>query len=196
MKCGELSTRQRMVQATCELLEEQGYHATGLSEILQRSDTPRGSLYYYFPEGKEELAIEAIEQQGRLIESRLREAIAASDDAAEAIGGLFCRLAHAASTSGARALSPLAVVALESSSTNERLRQTCAAIYEDWRALFEVKLLTCGFAPEHAASLSLMILGSMEGAMMLTKTLRSGDPLHQTGQHLAHLIKLMQPSTP
>jgi TetR/AcrR family transcriptional repressor of lmrAB and yxaGH operons len=178
------------------LLEAQGYHATGLSEILQRSDTPRGSLYYYFPEGKEELAIEAIEQQGRFVESRLREDVAAFDDAAEAIRGLFHKLAHVASSSGCRALSPLTVVALESSSTNERLRQTCAAIYENWRAVFEVKLLTCGFAPEDAASLSLMILGSMEGAMMLTKTLRSGDPLHQTGEHLARIIKLMQPTTP
>ena len=34
--CAELSTRERMVLATCELLEAQGYHATGLNEILQR----------------------------------------------------------------------------------------------------------------------------------------------------------------
>lgn len=196
MKNGELSTRQRMVQATCELLEAQGYHATGLNEILQRSDTPRGSLYYYFPEGKEELAIEAIEQQGRFIECSLRADIAAADDAAEAIRGLFNKLAHFASSSGCRALSPLTVVALESSSTNERLRQVCAAIYENWRAVFEIKLLTCGFAAADAASLSLMILGAMEGAMTLTKTLRSGEPLHQTGEHLARLIQLMQPRTP
>ncbi len=192
MKNVELSTRQRMVQATCELLEAQGYHATGLNEILQRSDTPRGSLYYYFPDGKEELVIEAIEQQGRFIENRLREDLAEVEDAADAVRSLFDKMAHFATISGCRVLGPIIAVALESSTTNERLRQSCATVYESWRAVFEEKLLSKGFSPEDASSLSLMLLGAMEGAITLTRTLRSGEPLLQTGEQLSRLLKLIQ----
>jgi TetR/AcrR family transcriptional repressor of lmrAB and yxaGH operons len=192
MKSSELSTRDRMVQATCELLEAQGYHATGLNEILQRSDTPRGSLYYYFPEGKEELAIEAIERQSRFVESRLREDLAASGDVSEAIRGIFHRLAHYGETSGCRALSPITAVALESSATNERLRQACADAYENWRTIIEEKLLASGFAQVDASSLSLTILSAMEGATTLTRTLHSADSLRQTGDYLARLIILLQ----
>jgi TetR/AcrR family transcriptional repressor of lmrAB and yxaGH operons len=196
MKSEELSTRERMVQATCELLEAQGYHATGLNEILQRSDTPRGSLYYYFPEGKEELAVEAIERQGRFIEGRLREDLAANEDAAEAVRGLFHRLAHYAEASGCRALSPITAVALESSATNERLRQACATAYESWRAVIEEKLLARGFAPNDAYSLSITVLSAIEGATTLTRTLHSADSLRQTGDHLARLLKPSQQPSP
>ena len=192
MNCGELSTRERMVQATCELLEAQGYHATGLNEILQRSSTPRGSLYYYFPAGKEELAVEAIEWQGRFIKERMCEDLATCDDASEAIRGMFHKLAHFAASSGCRAIGPITAVALESSSTNERLRQVCADVYESWRAVIESKLLASGFKPPLAASLSLTILGAMEGAIALTRTLHSAEPLLQTGEHLAQLLKVMQ----
>src|SRR5687768_18577634 len=102
MNCSELSTRDRMVQATCDLLEAQGYYATGLNEILQRSCTPRGSLYYYFPEGKEELAVEAIERQGRFIEARLRDDLARHEEPAEAVRNLFYKLAQVAAASGCR----------------------------------------------------------------------------------------------
>jgi TetR/AcrR family transcriptional regulator, lmrAB and yxaGH operons repressor len=52
-------TRDQIIQTTCTLLESQGYHATGLNQILKESGAPKGSLYYYFPQGKEELAEEA-----------------------------------------------------------------------------------------------------------------------------------------
>ena len=48
------TTRQQIVEKTSALLERQGYHATGLNQIVAESETPRGSLYYYFPHGKEE----------------------------------------------------------------------------------------------------------------------------------------------
>lgn len=54
------TTRDQIIETTCELLEAYGYHATGLNQILTKSGTPKGSLYYYFPEGKEELTSETL----------------------------------------------------------------------------------------------------------------------------------------
>ena len=39
------STRDQIIEKTCELLEAQGYHATGLNQILAESGAPKGSLY-------------------------------------------------------------------------------------------------------------------------------------------------------
>ena len=53
--------KQRMVQAARQLIRERGYHATAISDVLERSGAPRGSVYFHFPGGKPQLAIEAAE---------------------------------------------------------------------------------------------------------------------------------------
>src|SRR6201994_358315 len=53
--------KQRMVQAAKQLIRERGYHATAISDILERSAAPRGSVYFHFPGGKTQLAVEAAE---------------------------------------------------------------------------------------------------------------------------------------
>src|SRR5436190_20436178 len=49
-------SRARMINAAEQLFRVQGLHATGLAEVLVQSGAPRGSLYDYFPGGKDELA--------------------------------------------------------------------------------------------------------------------------------------------
>ena len=52
--------RQRIIDTASRLFQEQGYRATGLNQILRESGAPKGSLYYYFPDGKEDLAVHAV----------------------------------------------------------------------------------------------------------------------------------------
>ena len=58
-------TRTKLVEAAATLFEERGYHAAGVKAILERAGAPRGSFYFHFPGGKEELAIAAIEAGAR-----------------------------------------------------------------------------------------------------------------------------------
>src|SRR5581483_295028 len=48
----------RMIVAARRLYRERGYVATALSDVLEESAAPRGSVYYHFPGGKEELGTE------------------------------------------------------------------------------------------------------------------------------------------
>jgi AcrR family transcriptional regulator len=54
------TTRTRLLDTAGQLFRCQGFHATGLDEVLKRSVTPKGSLYHYFPGGKDQLAIETL----------------------------------------------------------------------------------------------------------------------------------------
>src|SRR5262245_34700403 len=61
-------TKARMIAATRDLLECGGYSAAGLNQIIAASGAPRGSLYFHFPGGKDQLITESARQAGQFIE--------------------------------------------------------------------------------------------------------------------------------
>ena len=52
--------RRRMIQSAALLFRRQGIEGTSFSDVLEHSGAPRGSIYHHFPEGKAQLAEEAI----------------------------------------------------------------------------------------------------------------------------------------
>ncbi|NDJ63196.1 MAG: TetR/AcrR family transcriptional regulator, partial [Chloroflexi bacterium] len=126
------STRDQIIEKTCELLELQGYHATGLNQIIRESGSPKGSLYYHFPGGKEELAVEAVSRVGEIVLRRIVDNLAQIDDAAAAISGFIANIAVHVERSGFRAGGPITTIALETATDSETLRATCDRIYGGW----------------------------------------------------------------
>ena len=70
-------TRDRILDATIRLLRRQGYTATGIKQIVAEGNAPLGSVYHYFPGGKEQIGIEALARSGE----RIRSTIARAGDA-------------------------------------------------------------------------------------------------------------------
>ncbi len=55
-----MNTRHKIICTSTDVFLEKGFHGTRLDEILNRSKTSKGSLYYYFPKGKKQLCIECL----------------------------------------------------------------------------------------------------------------------------------------
>jgi TetR/AcrR family transcriptional repressor of lmrAB and yxaGH operons len=182
--------RDQIIASTCELLELQGYHATGLNEIIKQSGSPKGSLYHYFPGGKEELAAAAVNHVGQIVLTRLSENLALIDDPAEAIATFILHVAHNVELSGYRAGGPITTVALETAATNDVLRTVCHQIYERWQTAFATKLLQGGCDPARAQRLAALIVASIEGGILLCRTSRSRQPLISVAEELQRLIQL------
>jgi TetR/AcrR family transcriptional repressor of lmrAB and yxaGH operons len=180
-------TREEIVAATAALLEIQGYHATGLNEILQQSGAPRGSLYYYFPRGKEELTAEAIELSGRRLAEHVRAELAREADAAVAVEAFVRRVGEHVLASECRSGAPIAAVALETAATNPRLAEACRVAYGRIQQTFADRLAESGYAPVQARELATFIVASLEGGIILSRTQRSAEPL-QTVARLLYAV--------
>jgi TetR/AcrR family transcriptional repressor of lmrAB and yxaGH operons len=179
--------RDEIIATTCELLELQGYHATGLNRILQESGAPKGSLYHYFPAGKEELAAAAMARSGASISANIEGALAAYDDPTVAVTGFIRELAGYVAASGYRQGGPITAVALEAASTSERLRLACRDEYRGWQALFAAKL-----GPAHGAAragrLAALIIAAIEGGIILARSEQSEQPLHDVADEIEALL--------
>jgi TetR/AcrR family transcriptional repressor of lmrAB and yxaGH operons len=180
--------REQFIEATCELLEAQGYHATGLNQIVAESGAPKGSLYHYFPDGKEELAAAAIERTGRSLAGRVEAALALDDDPAAAVGFLAAAIADAVEQSGFRVGGPLTTVAMETATSSQRINLACRAAYDRLQAAFTAKLEAGGHDPQRAAELASFVTAAIEGGIILSRTYQSGDPLRRVGRELAALL--------
>jgi AcrR family transcriptional regulator len=192
---GERS-RQKLVAAAATLLRKQGYHGTGLSEIVTESGAPRGSLYFYFPGGKEELACAALSESGAMWRTLLEGVIDAAPDLGAAVDNVCAVLAEALAASGWESGCPLATVALEASARSEAVRGTCAAHYAGWEDAIGRKLAARGVDPARAAELATFGLAAIEGALLLAKVKRDPAPLRVTGQLLRRLIAELVPAAP
>jgi TetR/AcrR family transcriptional repressor of lmrAB and yxaGH operons len=182
------TTRQQIIAKTSELLERQGYHATGLNQIVAESETPRGSLYYYFPAGKEELAAEALEYRARQMSTYMRQALAAYPDPTEAIYRFLLGIADHVGGDNCTGGAPIAAVALETAGCNERLRQACQQAYAWLRQPLEEKLLAGGYPPERAQALALTISAALEGGVILSRTMQQSQPLRIVADEVKRLL--------
>jgi TetR/AcrR family transcriptional repressor of lmrAB and yxaGH operons len=175
-------TRKKLIETTGALLRCQGYHATGLSQIVAASGAPRGSLYFHFPGGKDDLAIAALEASSGEWRARMQAAVAGAADLPGAIDAIVTAVADRLEASGWEHGCPVAAVALESISAP--VRRTVERHFESWMEL-SVGLLTAhGIAEPVARQLSLAAVSGLEGALLLARVMRSREPLLVMGQAL------------
>src|SRR5580704_1753990 len=122
-KSEEGGTRQRILENSSDLFGRQGYSGTGLKAILAASEAPYGSLYHFFPGGKEELGVAAIQASGQVYLRMVEAIFGHGIDVVTATERFFEGAAFVVEDSGYADACPIATVALEVASVSEPLRE-------------------------------------------------------------------------
>jgi TetR/AcrR family transcriptional repressor of lmrAB and yxaGH operons len=178
--------KRQILEAAARLFEKQGYHATGLNEIIRESGTPKGSLYYYFPEGKEQIGAETALWAAAQMVERIHFGLGQAENPANAVRLLTLGIAGAVEQSGFANGGPLMMLAAESAVGSERLNIACREAYKQMQAAFTEKL-------EGNHDLAQFVLATLEGAILLSRVQHSGDPLRYTAEQLYWLIQVRLP---
>ena len=183
------TTRDQFIETTCDLLEVQGYHGTGISQIIRESGAPKGSLYYHFPGGKEELTAAAILRTGDLIAGRIHQQLDDAVDVIKAIRLFIERVADAVEASEFRAGGPLTAVAMETATSSERLNLACRQAFAQIQQAFGERLTAGGFPAERAAELAVVVTAALEGGIILSRTNHNGDSLRLVAGYVEGLLR-------
>jgi TetR/AcrR family transcriptional regulator, lmrAB and yxaGH operons repressor len=183
------SSRDRIIEATGELLELQGYHGTGLNQILQTSHAPKGSLYHHFPGGKDELTVTALQEAGGVVLSSINGALEGDEPGWKVIPDFIGRIAAGVVESGFRAGGPVTAVALETASTNPVIRDVCSRVYLTWREAFARRLERDGFSPPESNRLAQMIVAGIEGGIVLSRCDRDPEPLRAVAEQMRLMLR-------
>lgn len=187
-------TRTRIVTAATELFRRQGFNGTSLSQIVAASEATTGSVYHFFPGGKDELTAavlkEAGDAYGDLVELIIREGI----DPARGMRSAFEGAAMMLTESDFVDPCPIGTIAREVASTHEPLRTAALGVMERWVEQLGSIFVDAGVASARAASLATLCVASIEGGFILARTHRNTAPWFTVGEMLEESIARELPS--
>jgi TetR/AcrR family transcriptional repressor of lmrAB and yxaGH operons len=181
------SSKTAFVAAMQELLRQRGYAASGLGEIVARSGAPKGSLYFHFPGGKQELAVAAMERSAVQLHHAIAAVLDSSDDVNEAIGRLVDALAAGLAHSQFADGCPIATVALETAGESEAMRAAAQAAFDSWLNVIQERLTRAGLDPALAEQRAFLVLAAIEGGLILARARGEIAPLVAVGSQLRSL---------
>jgi AcrR family transcriptional regulator len=182
-------TRERIVAATASLFQRQGFTGSGLKQISAESGAPFGSVYHFFPGGKEELAEEVLRTGGAFFLG-LYEVIA--EEAPDLVTGLRAFFDGAAQTlrdTDYADACPIGTVAGEIASTHERLRVASSDVFDSWIEALASRSAAAGIEPRRARELAESTVAILEGAFLLSRARRDTAPMATARDTIAEVIE-------
>lgn len=190
------TTRDRIITTTAGLLRRQGYAGTGLKQIAKDSDTAFGSLYHFFPDGKEQLAAETLRWAGRGYQLLVEAVLGNAPDVVSGAADVFTGAAEVLRQTDYADACPIETVALEVASSNEALRQVTAEVFEGWAQAGTTYFVSAGIAAATARELSLTLIGALEGAFVLCRAMKSTEPMEAAGRAVTVAVRRALEATP
>jgi len=184
-----IGTRDRIVETTAKLFLERGYTGTGMKAVALGSNATFGSLYHYFPGGKEELAAEALRTAADGYASRVGEVLGGAPDVVTAVRLAFEGAAVTLQDTDYADACPIATVALEVASSNEALRQVTAEIFEGWLVFLEIPFLAAGLDQPRARELAILFLAALEGGFLLCRAAKDPAPMYALGRTVVEAVE-------
>ena len=189
------TTKEMFLHTASVLFANKGYHATGINEILKKSHAPKGSLYYYFPHGKEQLAIESLELTAQKIYAEINETLSQYNNPMD---GFQKHLQYIAQKIQEDIDNPredkdnisISLIALETFSSNELIRNRCKEIFAQMQTIYQKKFIQYGIEPEIADFFAMNAIILTEGALILSVTRKDSLPLRQLADNLPLLFNI------
>lgn len=177
-------TRERTLRTAASLFRTQGYHGTGLNQVLAEGGLPKGSLYFHFPGGKEQLAAEAVALAAGELCDWVSEILESAPDAMAGLDTVVTRLAEHLVASDFSRGCPIGTVAPDGGDT---VREACVSAFAAWQGVVRDFLARQGI-PD-ADDVATTLLAALEGAQLLARTRRDTAPLFAVGTTMRTLLK-------
>ena len=179
----------KTLAAAAKLFRQQGYHGTALQDILAAGGSPRGSLYFHFPKGKEEIGGAALTLAGEVARQGIAKAAEASENAEMFLTRIVRAMASDLEKSDYKEGCPIATTALETAAQSEVLGAATRNAFQKWELEIKRGLFRFGMPAGDADLAATLVLSQLEGALLLARTYRSLEPLHRAEQAMKLLVR-------
>ncbi|MFC9287330.1 TetR/AcrR family transcriptional regulator [Streptomyces sp. NPDC057052] len=182
--------RERMVFSAAQLIRRDGVGATGMREVAAHARAPRGSLQHYFPGGKEQLVNEALAWAGRYAAGRVTRFLAALPEPTPSalFGAMVRQWTDEYASAGFAGGCPVAAATVDCAESVETTREAASAAFAAWNGAVADALTGMGVPPERSAPLATLMIGALEGAILIARAEQDVRALTSTARELGPLL--------
>ena len=184
-------SRASMVRSAASLIRSRGVSATSLSDVLAESGAPRGSIYHHFPDGKRQLAEDAIQWTSERLLAHLRAGTPATPW--DVMKRFIAMWRQVVVTSAGTAGCVVAGVAIDTGPDDTALMEVVRATFRTWAATLAEELEAVGVPARRARPIALATLAGMEGALILCRAEGNVKPLDAVAEELMRLLPSERP---
>ena len=176
--------KSRFIETAAILFQQHGYNGVGLTELIEAANAPKGSFYHHFPGGKEELAEHSLRWAAAFISKHIDRSFESADSFAGGVQAFLQTVTRWLENSNWSMGCPILGVVVDRVPASARLSEVTQEVYKDWLCRIEAHALRLGIKDE-PRPLAMRLLLAMEGAWIVSRAMRSAEPLKQAAQMFA-----------
>ena len=161
----KIAERGDVIPALAEIFREYGFAGASLSEITERTGLGKGSLYHFFPNGKEEMAKAVLDDVAAWFETNVFVPLSESEDPAAGIGHMFKAVARFFHSG--RRVCLVGTFALDD--TRDRFASEVQYYFAAWIRVLAAALRRSGFDTKAARETAEDVVAGIQGALVLAR---------------------------
>jgi TetR/AcrR family transcriptional repressor of lmrAB and yxaGH operons len=186
------AAKARLLDATIDLMRRGGLSGTGVNEIVAASGAPKGSVYHFFPDGKRQIAAEALARYAERVHAAMDDALARARGPRAKVHALFALLERRLVDAEYGASCAVGAVTLDLDESLARVRPAAAEAFADWRALFAAHFPIRDRRRREA--FAGLLLTAIQGGYVRGRAERSAEAFREAARWLGELAEREMPS--
>ena len=179
--------RDKLLQAAIFLMKQSGLTGAAINQIVVQSGAPKGSVYYYFPEGKQQIVAEALTLYGQQVAAAFDKVLSSKRKPGEKIRALLRFIADRLEGGGFEQSCAAGAVTLDLEVEVIALRPVIAAVFASWQTVIANHLTMRSRARRE--SLAGLVLSTIEGAYIRGRAESSKRPFLEAAEWLTQLVQ-------
>ena len=184
------SARDQILEAAIVLMKQSGLTGAGINQILARSGAPKGSLYHYFPDGKQQIAIEALTLYAERVAAAFERTLSSKKRAADKIRALIRFVADRFEDAEFEQSCAAGAVTLDLDADVAAIQSVIANAFRSWQDVIARHLPIRSAARRE--SFAGLVLSTIEGAYVRGRAEHSKQPFVDAGEWLAVLLQQIE----
>lgn len=157
-------TREKIIKETTKLIQKYGYTETNLQDIIKKSKSPKGSLYHYFPKGKDDIIISALNSINVEFNKKFQNSVNRDSNLTEILEGLLTLFKTKERSYGTPSFR-LTLLALETIGQAPEVSKKCGEILQEWRNTLSQTIENIGLSKNTSDTISAWFFSTLQGAI-------------------------------